>query len=407
MTTAGNQTGSEPRRTQIRQLTGVRAVAALWVLSFHFRPEIVQSWPALGIFAPLMNVGHLGVDLFFVLSGYILAVTHMDTISKPWSMKSALGFLWLRISRVWPAATFSLLIWAVYLAARAVAGSPDAAAGLNPARLLQHVLLIQAWSTDHHDWNPVDWSVSAEWMAYIFFAVTVSVFAGLARNTKPLTRLGLAGLALIPIVAFGVSLQDGSDLLWNGEDLIPGAVALRVLTEFSAGVLLSTITSSLAQRRAAKLPLATIVLTLAVAALYLLARFDYRPDYRFGKDWIINGTRLWGPSESAVIIPLLALLILTLAACPRDPLARWLSTRPLVWLGKVSFSIYLVHWLALDLLRRIVGVMGIPATANLTYQVMTVTAVAAAIVAGWLLWRFVEEPSRRTLRQFLPADIRV
>src|SRR3954447_22946867 len=102
---------SGPLPSFIPQLTGVRALAALWVLTFHFRPELVSSFPFLGRLAPLFDAGYLGVDLFFVLSGFIMTYTHLNRMSEPWTPRKALGFLWLRLSRIWPVMFLVLLGW--------------------------------------------------------------------------------------------------------------------------------------------------------------------------------------------------------------------------------------------------------------------------------------------------------
>ncbi len=403
--------GETPRR-HIRALTGVRGIAALWVVSFHFRPELVDAFPQLGVFAPIMDVGHLGVDLFFILSGFILTYTHLDTMtSGRFTWRKPLAFLWLRLSRVWPLTAFCLVLWAIYLGVRAEAfRDAGAAAGLDPQRFLVHVLMLQAWTNHHHDWNPVDWSVSAEWLAYLVYSLGIFIVARLAAHSSRRARVVLALVCLVPIIMIGVSLQDGTDLLWNGNDLIPGIMPLRVLSEFAAGALATTIVKPLLARGARlRLPIPLVTAIVLVGVLYVLSYADPRPAPRLGQPWYIHGANMWGPSESAIVIPLFLVLIASLAVC-RDPLERLLSTPVLVWLGKVSFAVYLIHWMMLDALRWLNGRywhLGSGTAAVWPYRALILLAIALAIVAGWLLWRTVEEPARKVMRSMSLRGVKV
>ncbi len=67
------------RTGEIKALTGLRIVAAMWVVLFHFRPLIWEASPRLkDDLAPLLNAGAQGVDLFFILSGFVLTWNYLD-----------------------------------------------------------------------------------------------------------------------------------------------------------------------------------------------------------------------------------------------------------------------------------------------------------------------------------------
>src|SRR5207248_4315185 len=91
------------RSAEIKSLTGLRIIAAAWVILFHFRPLLRQASPtADNVFGPLLGVGAQGVDLFFILSGYVLTYNYLDRMGERWTGRGTLRFLWLRLARVYP-----------------------------------------------------------------------------------------------------------------------------------------------------------------------------------------------------------------------------------------------------------------------------------------------------------------
>jgi peptidoglycan/LPS O-acetylase OafA/YrhL len=406
---AGGTPDAVGARRLIPQLTGIRSLAALWVALFHFRPYDVEAFPQSWPLLPLANVGHLGVDLFFVLSGFILTFTHLDRMVDGWGPRKMLGFLWLRLSRVWPVTMAMLVVYGLYRIGQTWGtGEPGFVEALEVRPLLLHILLVQSWGTEHHNWNPIDWSISAEWLAYIVFTVAVLGLARIATTVSTRGIVLLAGLALLPMVLIGLTMEDGSDLMWSGGEMTAGIVPLRVLTEFLAGAFVALVVMRVGPVR--RLPLLlrpTTVMIAIVAIIYLLQRFDPHERLRFGQEWLFNGHSLWGPTESVIVVPLFAVLIGGLALTSRG-LSRVLATRALVWGGKVSFAFYLVHWFCMDVMlftRDRTDLLDDPD--GWAWKATVVGTLLAAVLAGWLLYRFVEEPSRRGMRRMLPASIKV
>ncbi|MGW3966034.1 acyltransferase family protein [Amycolatopsis sp. NPDC005003] len=413
------KTDAKPARSarpgaHIGQLTGIRAVAALWVLAFHFRPELLKSFGFLYPLVPLFNVGYLGVDLFFVLSGFILTFTHLDRMAENWGPKKMAGFLWLRLSRIWPVLFFMLLVWGAYHAFSLEANNDGRLQGaLDPSRFLSHVFLVHAWSTAHHDWNPVDWSLSAEWLAYLVFTVLVVLLARMLVHVSTRALLVTAGILVVPMVVIGMGFQDGSDLLWNGDTIVAGIVPLRVLSEFFAGAVVAL----LVMRHGATVKLPwflkpTAILLAIVVVVYAVQRWDPAPRFRFDQDWRINGHLMWGSTETVIVVPLFLLLIGSLAVSRRDPATRLLAGRVLVWGGKISFALYMVHWLFLDLARKVISTKfvipdDLSGWQSWPYRLTVLVAIGLAVLSAHLVYRFVEEPCRRIMRTLLPSSMRV
>ena len=152
--------------SDIRPLTSLRICAALWVLVYHFRNHLDLGLDRFG----LAFKGYLGVDLFFILSGFILS--HVYT--RAWAERRFHygSFLWARLARVYPVHLVTLgatiAIWLVALRL-GVGFEPQA---FDPRMLPQHLLLVHAWGTTPTvQWNFPSWSISAEWFAYLCFPV--------------------------------------------------------------------------------------------------------------------------------------------------------------------------------------------------------------------------------------------
>ncbi len=91
------------RTGEIKALTGLRIVAAVWVVLFHFRPLLAQGAPELSeTLAPVLNCGAQGVDLFFILSGFVLTWNYLERMGPTWSSSPSFTIasaIWSRRSR--------------------------------------------------------------------------------------------------------------------------------------------------------------------------------------------------------------------------------------------------------------------------------------------------------------------
>jgi len=86
---------------EIRALTGLRSIAATWVVVFHLSWLLTIAAPgATSLLGPLISSGAQGVDLFFLLSGYVLALNYTERIGERAGLRNAVRFLGGRIARV-------------------------------------------------------------------------------------------------------------------------------------------------------------------------------------------------------------------------------------------------------------------------------------------------------------------
>ena len=167
---------------KLLSLTGIRAVAALWVIIYH----ININFPT-GLQNTFINKGYLGVDMFFILSGFIISYVHQHeflTFPSPQTTK----FLILRCARILPVHYFMLFTYAFFFFFKSfVLHMPSESPEKNTlVDFVCHIFNIQAWGVaDHNSWNAPSWSVSAEWFAYLMFPLLTPVIAkvsGLRNN---------------------------------------------------------------------------------------------------------------------------------------------------------------------------------------------------------------------------------
>jgi peptidoglycan/LPS O-acetylase OafA/YrhL len=374
----------EPQRPlggEIRGLTGLRLVAALWVVAHHYwlfapdHPWLRYLQPA----RPLLEAGWLGVDLFFVLSGFVLTHNYVAVLGRRPSVRATAGFYWARLSRVWP--TWMVVLTAVtagLVVKQLAVGAESTESRIDAATMLRQVFLVQVWDRpDYASTGPVGpgWSLSAEWLAYLLFPALVLVLYRL-RDCRAAV-LGALALAAVTPFAYGCLSLGTHDWRWSW--------LLRLAGCFVAGALVSLCVSRVPVRAVAAR--AATRVTWGAGALVLLVVW-----------WADTA----GRDHAGVAVVLFPVLVAALALTDGG-LARPLSTRVMVLGGRISFALYLVHmgvfetvWTLMDIDPALRG--GSP-PAVLLQLVLPLLPLPAA----WALWRFVEEPARLRMRALRSA----
>lgn len=340
----------QARSDYIPTLTGIRALAALLVLVLHAN----QNFPSLTVGGlRFVHYGYLGVDLFFVLSGFVIAHVYMRHVGRALRV-----FIWHRFIRLWPAhaAVLAVLVVLVLVAGRAgfKFNEPQA---WEFADLPAHVLMLHAWGlVGHAGWNGPSWSISAEWFAYLCFPF---IAWGLTR-VRPIVAgiIGVFALAALALVFDAAGWQ--IKFAWLG---LPAFT--RVLTEFVCGACL--------YRAIAGTKLKADWIGLAALAAFFVAGSLQAPDIVLIATFpaMLAGAYWAGPIVGAI-----------------------LSARPIEWLGEISYSLYLVHFPLFLVLRRATDAL------NLRGFLAFAIAMALAVCAAAILFYAVERPARRRLRDF-------
>jgi peptidoglycan/LPS O-acetylase OafA/YrhL len=162
---ASSSTGRTVGKPVVPALTGVRIVAALWVVFFHLRPH------AHTLFGPLtgadeLRSGYVGVKLFFVPSGFVVSYQYLSVVGLGGRHAYA-RYLWARLSRIYPLQLFTLLfLAALVLSAKATNSALDHAQDYSADGFLLDRTLLRAWVTNAQGWHFPAWSLSAESFAY-------------------------------------------------------------------------------------------------------------------------------------------------------------------------------------------------------------------------------------------------
>jgi peptidoglycan/LPS O-acetylase OafA/YrhL len=350
-------------RPPIHALTGLRAVAAVWVVLFHYRDDVLQLAPALRPLEPLMTAGYLGVDVFFVLSGFVLAYNYSGRLGR-WAPRVAGAFVRNRVARVWPVhvATLHLdllLAWAI--------GALGVSAGghlRTPPAYLQNLTMTHQWFTDRSSFNAPAWSISAEWAAYLACPL---LLIGLARVRRATTAALLAALTYAAMLAVF--------LAWARPDgNVAHAGLLRVAAEFTAGVLLLRVHEGLRRRRPRGLGALALPWALVILVVLQLGA----------------GTGYW-------LAPAFGVLTLLLAS-PGGLLGRLLALRWFTYWGEASYCLYMTHLLLLPVLHRLVD-PAVAADSPWPVALLVLAGYAGVLAAAAVtLRRLVEVPARRLLR---------
>lgn len=287
----------------IKPLTAMRFFAAIWVVAFHYTPSLGLGMPA------LVAKGYLGVELFFVLSGFILSHVYMEAFGQRRFVYSE--FLWARLARIYPVHLATLAGLGVLIGAAALVGMNAGEHVIVWSSLPAQLTLTQAWGlSPMGGWNHPSWSISAEWFAYLVFPLFAAVFWPLRR--RPALALGAAVLLLIGL-NIGFERLSGfpltrATILWG---------ALRIVPCFALGCSIWLLW------RTDHIKSATGAVSLLVASLAA----------------IVANLLVGGPDWLSVA--LFGALILGLGSLTSVG-SRLLSGGLWVYLGEVSFAVYMV-----------------------------------------------------------------
>ncbi|HEV2547888.1 MAG TPA: acyltransferase [Stellaceae bacterium] len=351
--------GDHPPRSlpeRLDGLTALRAIAASAVVLLHFHVTTFRSL-GLGRYIPFVSHYYLGVDLFFILSGFILAHVHGRDFARLTPSNTAQFYI-LRLARIYPAhvtvlmmyvCLFLLLKFSPYdgIGLRAPADHYTASA------LIAHLLLVSPGVTS---WNSPAWSVSAEWSAYLWFPLLAFALRRASPRFCVIALVGIVGGFADIYFQYFNSTMDHLGLL-------------RVSFEFPAGYLI--------YRASYRTSLSRVISVLApvVGLGLLLLATDF--------------------AEFGFVLLIGAIVAIT---GHRSTVRRhWHVPHLLIWLGEISYSVYIIHALVMATAGR--AAEGLLPRLSLPLQLALVPVLfMVVVVCAAMLHRIVEKPARDWMR---------
>ena len=360
-------------KREIRSLTGLRGLASVLVVAFHYAFLPFQGQPSV---RNPVDPGYLAVDLFFILSGFVMAATYGDSFAGTWSLGTYLKFLERRFARVYPLYLAATLCAFLLTKLHIMPGT------YHPTRALAtNVFALQNFGPGLVDrdfgisLNVPCWSISTEAFAYLLFPwLSATVLFRSWQATLAATASALA--ALVVIVALPIPWKDGA----GGQGFLDVATGLtlwplvRCLAGFTLGLVVFRVTRK--PRHLRRGDLAWIDMGVVAALLVT---------------WLF-------PGADALIVALSAVLVWQVCD-DQSPLAHLLG-RPLPrLLGELSYALYLIHFLVGESLvpgmHSVLQAAGVPQA----WMVSLVLAFALSLALSWAAYNYLEKPARDFLRR--------
>jgi peptidoglycan/LPS O-acetylase OafA/YrhL len=350
-------------------LDGLRGLALVWVVTYHFTSS---AGPFPG--------GWVGLDVFFVLSGFLITAMLLDEV-RVYGRVSMPRFYARRALRLLPALFVMLAVWTGMLLVfhdttwfAATPGGDGVGDPVDVGAALRQVGIVLLYGVN---WlyalasgdAPLAhlWSLAVEEQFYVVWpwALLLVLRVPPARRTWPV--LGLAGVsALLPFLLYDGGA--GTNRIYFGTDTRAVGMLLGAVAALAWHRRRSTGTASPAATARAWAGLAAII-----AVLLTVGNVPLKS--------------LAGPA----LVGLAAMQVVPyLVDRPGSALGRIFATPVLVWLGQRSYAVYLWHYLFATWLNPLSSWISIPA------------GVTACLAVAWLSWRFVEAPSLQYAKRFRP-----
>jgi len=367
-------------------LDSLRGIAALIVVIFHVAwVHPLASWG-------IIQNGNLMVDFFFVLSGFVIYHAYQDKIKSWGSLRS---FVFLRLARLYPIHFLFLLVFLGIELIKYIAETQFGITASNPAFSNNNFYsftsnLFLTHSLHLHDtptFNLPSWSISTEFYTYLLFAIVM-----LVTRTTTLFLLATTSLILISIFLLAHFGQAGLD----------ASVSygyFRCVAGFFIGALTYRIYLILPKQISDKDENTFSRSALAIGLILGIA--------------IFSTERITGLYQF-ILLPGFALMILFIVTTPNSSVHSFLNLPPLLWLGKISYSIYMSHsavlWFYNQALKLVINApLIIPnEDTQLIFRpppfigiLFVCLAVGTTLIVSHFTYKLIENPLRRKSREFV------
>lgn len=354
---------------RVASLTGIRAVAAILVVATH-AAYTTGKYPQ-GYLGLVYSRFEIGVPIFFALSGFLLFRPWVQASSQGRGAPSVKRYAWHRVRRIMPAYVVTVLLAYLLYHFRMAGPNP----GHTWEGLFRNLTLTQIYTDSYlysylHQGLTQMWSLAVEAAFYVVLpALAYFLLVMLCRRAwRPGVLLaGLAGLALIS--PLWLTLVHHTDFLPDGARLwLP-----TYLVWFLGGMLLAVLQAMGVNCYA------FLVLPIALICFLIVST-------PIGGEPTTSPTQLYEAlCKTGFYAVISTLVIAPLALGNSGWYSRLLASKPMVWLGEISYEIFLVHLVLMELVM--VEVLRKPVYTGSMWQLFAATMVVTIPVA-WLLHRF-------------------
>jgi len=353
---------------RVASLTGIRAVAALLVVLTH-AAYTTGKYPQ-GYVGLVYSRMEIGVPIFFVLSGFLLFLPWVSAAAAGEPPPSVRRYAWHRVRRIMPA--YVVTVVAAYLVYHFRTAGPNP--GHTWEGLFRNLTLTQIYTDNYlysflHQGLTQMWSLAVEVAFYVALPVLAYLLLVVLCRRRWRPGLLLAGLAVLAAVSPAwMWLVHNTTFLPDGAKLwLPGYLAW-----FVGGMVL-----------AALRPLGVRAYALACVPLALVSYFIVSTP--------IAGEPTTSPAElrealakTAFYAVIATLVVAPLALGDTGLYTRFMASRPMVFLGEISYEIFLIHLVTMELVM--VEILRSPVYTGSVWQLFFGTLVVT-IPLAWLLHR--------------------
>ncbi|MHC5758415.1 acyltransferase family protein [Nostoc sp.] len=372
----------------IKSLTSLRGIAALFVVIHHFSYyTLPKTGSILSTYSDFFKNGYLWVDFFFILSGFIMTHVYVGDFSLKVNLSNYRSYLLSRFARIYPLHIFILSLFVGLEIIKIFLLHTSAFTGkFNLTALFANIFLLQAfdlncpplfWCDTY--WNEPAWSISVEFVIYCIFPFLLLF---LLKNSpkKDLIIYSFTLLSILLIIAFTRG---------NLDSIIGIPSIARCGLECVLGIITYKVYYRGNYKKYFNLNLLAII---AITWIILIMNY-YWSYWRSLHDWLV--------------LPAFCLLTLALSVNNNSVISKFLSSQVILYLGTISYSIYMVHWFLQELLKifwlyEFHNAFGKEFT---EYETLTSLGLFLMIVllTASLIYRFVEVPARNYLKSTIFA----
>ncbi len=369
---------------EILPLTTLRALGAMLVVFFHYPPG--ANYPFL---RALADHGYLGVAIFFVLSGFLITSRYYDPLTAAWSWGKFGDYYVKRVARIYPLYFFIFLLTFIAIGA-----------SFYDARAAIFAFLLQDFFTFYRvRYIGVAWTLTVEFNFYFLapfiFLMIRGVFARLeASRARVLAVMGvlLGWTGVLLLLAWGLPQINPftfGGFLDSYYDLLSWSIFGRFF-EFAVGIALGLLYLSGWLDRWIKKTTAMTGVSVAMLAGIVLVQLGLnlaRENGLFGWEYRVH---FWGGNY---LIGVLSAFLITSLLNPQNRVARLFSHPVLVYMGKLSYAVYLIHQSPIMApVVQLAGIIGIPETSPLYGFTMFLGANLISIP----FYEWIEKPARQS-----------